>query len=218
MSRDAELIAHLERILAKFPAVAASWYASSSGMIFTFRDTVGYHALQIESVALVRQIYGADHPQAKEFRQTIRSETLSHFEAAEGQLRGMIESIRHGLLTDLRTQMLLDVQGDFLDAARKALEGGGKDVAAVLASIVLEDSVKRLASKSKLEKLLDREFSVVVTELFKVGVITKTTKGALLAHKDLRNSALHAQWHEISPEAVQALLHLLPVFLEQHGV
>ncbi len=216
MSQDTKLIEQIERVLAKFPSVAATWHSSS--MVHTFRDTVAYNSLRAECIALVNYVYGAGHSQAAEFRQTIHNETLHHLQAAEGILRGAVESIRHGLLDDLRTQILLDVQGDFLSAAREALQNDAKDVAAVLSCVVLEDSVKRLAVKVGQEDLCNEEFSVVVVGLFKVGAITKSTKGAMLAYKDLRNSALHAQWHEVSSESVQGLLHFLPVFIEQHGV
>jgi hypothetical protein len=216
MSQDAKLIEQITRVLAKFPAVASTWHSST--MVHGFRDTVAYHALRAESTALINYVYGSEHAQAGEFRRTIRNETLHHLQAAEGMLRGAIESIKHGLLEDLRTQVLLDVQGDFLAAADAALQSGAKDVAAALSCVVLEDSVKRLAAKNSLDDLTDKEFSVAVAGLFKANAITKATKGALLAHKDLRNSALHAQWHEVSPESVQALLYFLPVFIERHGV
>lgn len=216
MSQNSKLIEQIERVLAKFPAVSATWHSSS--MIHGFRDAVAYHALRAECIALISHVYGAEHAQARVFQRNISNETLHHLQAAEGMLRGTIESIKHGLLEDIRTQVLLDIQGDFIAAADSALSSGAKDVAAALSCVVLEDSVKRLALKSGLDDLADKEFSVVVAGLFKAGAITKGTKGALLAYKDLRNSALHAQWHEVSEEAVRALLYFLPVFVEQHGV
>lgn len=216
MPQDAKLIAEIERVLAKYATVQGTWHASN--MAHGFTDTASYYALVTESVALVDSVYGANHPQAAMFRATIANETLYHLKAAEGILRGTVEAVQHGLLNDIRTQMLLDVQNDFLDAAKAALERDAKDVAAALSCVVLEDSVKRLATKSGHEELCDKEFTVAVAKLFNAGVITKSTKGSLLAHTDLRNSALHAQWHEVSSEAVQALLYLLPVFIEQHGV
>jgi hypothetical protein len=217
MSRDDDLISHIQRVLDKFPAVSKSWFSGSIG-IGGFRDTVGYHALRAESIAVMNHVYGAEHLQAREFRLTISSETLQHLMSAEGLLRGSIESIRYGLLSDIRSEILLDVQSDFISAAQAALEGGAKDVAAALAAVVLEDSVKRLAQKHSLGELVDEEFSVVVTGLYKSSVVTKATKGALMGYKDLRNAALHAQWHEVSADAVRGLPSFLPGFIAQHGV
>jgi hypothetical protein len=181
-------------------------------------DTVAYYALRTECIALANHVYGADHPQARQIVSTLSGTTLHHLMAVEGQLLGAIEALKHGLLKELRTQVLLDIKSDFIEAARSALDSGAKDVAAVLACAVLEDSVKRLATKAGRDDLLDREFSIVVVELFKADAITKATKGVLLSHTDLRNAALHAQWHEVSTEAVQALMYFLPVFMQEHGV
>jgi hypothetical protein len=216
MSSENELIGHVERVLAKFPGVKATWH--SSNMVSGFRDNIGFHALRSEVIAVANHVYGPGHPQAQQIVAKVSGSTLYHLEGAEGLLRGAIEALKHGLLTELRTQVLLDIKTDFLEAAQNALKSDAKDVAAVLACAVLEDSVKRLASKHHRDDLRDREFSVVVVELFKADAITKATKGVLLSHVDLRNSALHAQWHEVSKEAVQALLYLLPVFMQEHGV
>ncbi len=163
-------------------------------------------------------IYGHEHQTAQIIKSNIGGSTMSHLDSAKGMLIGTASAIRNGLLEDLKTQILLDIQGDFIETARSALANGAKDVAAALLCVVLEDSVKRLASNNGHDELLGKEFSVVVLGLFKASLITKATKGVLLSHTDLRNSALHADWKEVSPEAVQGLLGFLPMFIEHHGI
>jgi hypothetical protein len=217
MSQDELMLRKIEDVLSRFPNVAESWTENSRGYGH-FDDEVGVNALGIEVSALADYIYGADHATAERIKGAITSYTISHLRSAEGMLRGTASAIRNGLLGDLRTQILLDVQADFVEAARQAIANGAKDVAAALLCIVLEDSVKRLAIKNGLNDLVDKEYSVVVVELFKAGAVSKATKGVLLAQKDLRSSALHAQWHEVSVETVNGLLYFLPGFVEQHGV
>ncbi len=216
MLSNAGLIEKIESVLPKFAEVADSYrtHRGFSG----FEDEIGFAALSIEVAALADHIYGVTHPTARRIKQSIAGSTLSHLRAAEGMLRGTIAALRNGLLVELRTEVLLDVQGDFIEAARDALASGSKDVAAALLCVVLEDSVKRLAIKYDRADLANAEYGQVVVELFKSGAISKATKGVLLAQKDLRNSALHAQWHEVSPEATAGLLYFLPGFIEQHGV
>jgi len=217
MSQEDLLAQKIESVLAKFPAVASSYVRDKHGYSH-FRDEVGFNALGIEVCALADHIYGTEHPTAERIRSAVTGRTLSHLQSAEGMLRGTSAALKNGLLVELRTEVLLDVQADFIEAARQALSSGSKDVAAALLCVVLEDSVKRLATKIGRDDLKDREYSVVVVELFKERAISKATKGVLLAQKDLRDSALHAQWHEVSVESVTALLYFLPGFIEQHGV
>ncbi len=217
MLTESALIEKIEAVLTKFPAVLASWVKGQriSGW---FGDPVARGALIIEVTNLANLIYGQGSPNAERIIGNVTGGTKSHLGSAEGMLRGTISSIQQGLLTDLKTQVLLDVQEDFVEASRQALENGNKDVAAALLCVVLEDSTKRLAQKHGHHDLLDKEFSVVVAGLLARDAISKSTKGSLLSFKDLRNAALHAQWHEVSTESVRSLLAFLPVFLESHGV
>lgn len=217
MERRERLVAMIEEILPKFDKVAQSWTKGPVGN-WRFQDKVSHSALQIEVCALVDYIYGDDHPTSGMIKSDINSSSLGNLRSAQGGLVGTAAAIRNGLLDDLQTQMLLDVQGDFIETARHSLANDAKDVAAVLLCVVLEDSVKRLASKNSLDRLLGKEFTIVVTELFKANVITKATKGVLLSHTDLRNAALHAQWDQVSVESVQSLLGFLPGFIEHHGI
>lgn len=215
MRTDNQLIEQIERVLLKFPPVVNSWQV---GTLSSFRDTVGYSSLKTECLALAGYVYGQDHPQTQALKGIFRQATLHHLKLAEGLLRGTIEAINHGLLIELRSQVLLDIKNDFIEAARSALANDSVEVAAVLASAVLEDSLKRLAGNESLDHLLDKEFSVVVTGLLKEDKISKGTKGILLGYKDLRNAALHAQWKEVTKESVSSLIMYLPQFMEQHRV
>lgn len=217
MVSDAEIVRRAEAILAKFPAVRASW-TKGERISGYFTDRIALGALSIEVTNLANFIYGEGSPNANRITEEIRGHTKAHLDAAEGMLRGTISSIQSGLIADLRTQVLLDVQDDFIEAARLALEGGNKDVAAALLAVVLEDSTKRLALKSGEADLVNKEFSLVVTALLSKGIINKSTKSSLLSFKDLRNAALHAQWGHVSTESVQGLLYFLPPFLESHGI
>jgi|SRR6185312_12885133 len=217
MLTESALIEKIEAVLAKFPPVLASWVQGSriSGQ---FEDRVARGALIIEVTNLANLIYGQDSPNAKRIIDNVTSATKRHLEFTEGMLRGTISSIQQGLLTDLKAQVLLDVQEDFVEASRQALANGNKDVAAALLCVVLEDATKRLAQQHGHRDLLDKEYSVVVTNLLARDVISKSTKGSLLSFKDLRNAALHAQWAEVSAESARSLLFFLPAFLESHGV
>ena len=88
----------------------------------------------------------------------------------------------------------------------------------MLACIVLEDSLKRLAQKNDLKDALDKEMNVTAGLLFNAGVIEKSTNQSIQNFKNLRNAALHAQWDQVSGESVALLLAFLPVFIEKHGI
>jgi len=212
---DQQVLDQIDRIIDVVVSVKRTWVETRFPH---FSDNVALASLQAECSALADLIYGPDHPQAGRIKEAATGTHVKDVESVEGMLRGASEAIKHGLLGQLRAQILLDVQSDFVEAARAAVGHGAKDVAAALLCVVLEDACKRLGVKAGIPKIESMEFSQVVVALLSQGAITKSTKGALLAFRDLRNAALHAQWNEVSIEATQGLLYFLPGFLEQHGI
>lgn len=217
MSLEEDLLKKIEGVLAKFPPIYESSYKNERGYS-RFNDRVGFSALAVEVSALADHVYGVGHDMARSIKGTVSVESLGNLQRVEGMLRGTIESIKAGLLVDLRTSVLLDVQTDFIQAARGALDNGAKDTAAALLCVVLEDSIKRLAIQSDLPHLANKDYGTVTIGLFKAGKISKATKGNLESHSDLRNAALHAQWHQVTTDAVRALLQYLPFFIEEYSV
>ena len=59
---------------------------------------------------------------------------------------------------------------------------------------------------------------MVINSLLAQKAIEKSTHATLMSFRPLRNAAFHAQWHEVSLEAVMMLLMFLPIFIEKHGV
>lgn len=215
-TRTQKLTVQIDLLLSKFPTVKQSWYSSSMGG--HFKDTIGYETLITECYQLLAHIHSGGHPSIQRTIYAINNASLHSLEQIEGILQGTKANLEAGFLDDLTSKILLDLKGDFLSSAQQLVDEGQKDPAAVLASVVLEDSLKRLAQKHGFEGLENKEMSVVAGSLLAKGVIEKTTNQSIQSFKALRNAALHAQWSEVSVEAVKLLLVFLPAFMEKHGL
>lgn len=183
-----------------------------------FKDTVGLESWYTEAITTVQSIYGSKSVHYQRIINSFNERHMQALEQAEGLIVGTKANIEGGFLDDLRTLVLLDIKGDFLDSARKLLDEGQKDPAAVLATIVLEDSLKRLAGRSGMGDAQGKEMGLVAALLLRESVIEKSTNQSIQSFKNLRNAALHAQWHEVSGESVSLLLAFLPMFIEKHGI
>ena len=214
--RSETYIEKLDELLSRLPTIKKSWWSSTMGG--GFKDTVGLESWYAEAIMTLRSIYGSGSVHYQRIILSYNERHMHALEKAEGLIVGTKANIEGGLLDDLRTRVLLDIKGDFLDNARALLEEGQKDPAAVLATIVLEDSLKRLAARAGISAAQDKEMSVVAALLLKEGIIEKSTNQAIQSFKNLRNAALHAQWHEVSAESVSLLLAFLPMFIEKHGI
>jgi hypothetical protein len=214
--RTAILVTKVDELLCRLGDVKRTWWSSTMGG--GFKDTIGLEAMYTEAISLLAAIYGRGDPHYQRIIHFYNEHHLRALEQTEGLLLGTKANLESGLLDDLRSRILVDIKSDFLETSRLLLEEGQKDPAAVLACIVLEDSLKRLAQKADLKDALDKEMNVTAGLLFNAGVIEKSTNQSIQNFKNLRNAALHAQWNQVSSESVTLLLAFLPVFIEKHGI
>jgi len=93
----------------------------------------------------------------------------------------------------------------FLDHAEEFQEAGQKDEAAVLASVVLEDTLKKIASANGIatDKLT---IDPMVDELTKRGVFNSVKAKRIKAMGGVRNKALHASWGDFDLLDVKSLI------------
>ena len=206
----------LDELLKRIHPLKATWWSSNMGG--GFKDTVAFEAIYTEAISLLASIYGTGHPHYQRIIHFYNEGHLNALEKTQGVLQGTKGNLESGLLDDLKSKVLIDIKSDFLDTATGLLQEGQKDPAAVLACIVLEDSLKRLAQKSKLKEALDKEMNITAGLLLGAGVIEKSTNQSIQNFKNLRNAALHAQWAQVSAESVGLLLAFLPMFIEKHGL
>lgn len=214
--RAKAFIEKLDELLTRIGPLKETWWSSSMGG--GFRDTAGFEAIYTEALSLLASLYGKGHIHYERILHFYSEGHLQALEQTEGVLLGTKGNLESGFLDDLRSKVLLDIKSDFLETARGLLEEGQKDPAAVLACIVLEDSLKRLAQKSNLKEAQDKEMNVTAGILFSAGIIEKSTNQSIQNFKNLRNAALHAQWDQVSAESVGLLLAFLPIFIEKHGL
>jgi hypothetical protein len=111
----------------------------------------------------------------------------------QGLLQAIKDEAGHGLLTKLEYIAVATAFDDFLDHAEAFHKANKAREAGVLAAIVLEDTIKRIAAKNNvasagvsLEQLID--------ELVKANVFTPVKAKRIKGYAGVRNPALHAEW------------------------
>jgi hypothetical protein len=214
--RTSILVGKIDELLQRIGGVKRTWWSSNMGG--GFEDTIGLEAIFTEAISVLASIYGRADPHYQRIIHFYNERHLHALEQTEGLLLGTKTNLESGLLDDLRTKILVDIKTDFLETSGRLLNEGQKDPAAVLACIVLEDSLKRLAAREGVNEALDKEMNVTAGLLLKAGVIEKSTNQSVQNFRNLRNAALHAQWNEVSAESVSLLLAFLPMFIEKHGI
>jgi uncharacterized protein YutE (UPF0331/DUF86 family) len=134
---------------------------------------------------------------------------------ATGILRRLSEDIDNGLITSITIAASAEVLDDLLDQAKEYHKRGNKEGAAILATVIFEDSVRRLARASEISDA-GTKADQIISELDKRDVITGVMAKRCRVAAGVRNHALHAQWDELSLEDVGDVIRLTHQLLTEH--
>ncbi|MGD0074754.1 MAG: hypothetical protein ABSD31_10495 [Candidatus Binataceae bacterium] len=104
---------------------------------------------------------------------------------------------------------------DFLRLAAEHNENGKKEVAAVLASAVLEDTVKRLCRKHNVE-FEDKSLDTLISALKTMQILGKVKAERLRSHAKLRNQAFHAEWDAFDQRDLRQMIEDVQELVETH--
>lgn len=136
------------------------------------------------------------------------AELLGTFKAAHAEWE-------HGLLREIEYVVAAATFDGFLDHAAEFHKANKKIEASILVSAVLEDTIKRIASKNavspagSLDPLIDR--------LTAADVFTLVKAKRVKAYAGLRNRAVHAEWDEFDikdvGDAIDGVRELLEHYL-----
>jgi len=122
-----------------------------------------------------------------------------------GLLKAAKEEWEHGLLGRVEYIVAAATFDDFLDHAASYHKGNRKIESAVLASAVLEDTMKRVASKNGIDPS-GKTLEPLIDELVKTGVLTLVKAKRIRGWAGVRNHALHAEWDEFDIRDVGELI------------
>ena len=135
------------------------------------------------------------------------------------KILGVLQSVQleaqAGLLTKLEDQVVATAFDDFLDHASQYHRSGKIKEAAVLASAVLEDTVKRIAKKSGIDPA-GLSLEPLIDELAKRDVVTPVKAKRLKSYAAIRNHALHAEWDQLDLKDVGAQISGIRELLDEH--
>jgi hypothetical protein len=125
-------------------------------------------------------------------------------EKLTGLLEALLYDVKAGHLSTWEQNISAQNFDEFLDYAEHFHKGGKKMESSVIASAVLEDTLKRIAKKSELSS--DGALEEVVNRLTEANVITAVKKKRIQSFAGVRNKALHAEWEEFDIRDVGDLI------------
>lgn len=169
---------------------------------------------------LVQGVFGKDSPHYERLYFEITQINnnfvpYDRLKACFGIFLGAKSDIDRGHVFNLQASFSGEIFGDFVSAAKTALDEGQHAVAAVLACAALEDALKRYAISKGLPaegKTMDE----VVNLLKSQGLIGGAQKSLLSTMPKIRNYAMHAEWTKLTPQDAGSVIGFVEQFLLTH--
>ena len=122
-----------------------------------------------------------------------------------GNLTSLIEEIELGLLKKVEYIYTASAFDDFLDHAEQFHKAGKKIESGVLASIVFEDTIRKISSKHNASDKGDK-IELIIDNLTKANAWSSIKAKRIKVYAAVRNKALHAEWTEIELRDVGELI------------
>jgi Domain of unknown function (DUF4145) len=163
---------------------------------------------------LLSGVFGSDSIHFENFKKVYDSfgSSRSEFERAKGIFRAAKSDFMGGYAFSVEASLSAEIFGDFIALAKQALSEGHKDVAAVLASAALEDTLKKFAALNGLT-VDDQVMQSVVSALKAKGLVGGAQKSLLDTMPKIRDFAMHANWSKITSEDVSSVIGFTEQFL-----
>lgn len=186
--------------------------AQATNPYWIARDHSGdYQAWLTSTVNLLRTVSPPDGQFARECERLLADKSLANGIPVETVIRvnGLLRAAKvdweSGLLRTLEFVVAAQTLDSFLDHAKDFQEAGQKNEAAILASVVLEDTLKKIAVANGIAtgKLT---IDPIVDELTKKGVFNSVKAKRVKAMGGVRNKALHADWDDFDLRDVKSLI------------
>lgn len=180
-------------------------------------DQASFYAWASSALNLVQGVFGKDSPHYERLHVEIDGISNNyidekHLNACRGLFLGAKSDVDGGYLFNIQMSFSGEIFGDFVSAAKAALDEGNHTVAAVLACAALEDALKRYAASKGL--VVDNQtMDEVVNALKSQGLVSGPQKSLLAAMPKIRNHAMHADWAKLTPQDAGSVIGFVEQFL-----
>jgi hypothetical protein len=193
---------------------------SSGGSYIQDKDKIKLHSWLTKVTNILELVFGSNSPQYRNFQENLPGGGLGFVEHSYeifpiiGVLVGALDDLEKGYLLGQEFIVVGEVFDSILEQAEMLLKSGFKDPAAVLARVVLEDSLKRLARSMGSDE--SKKASQINDELKRLGTYSQPQWRLVQAWLDIGNAAAHGKFSEYDNTDVTNQINGVKQFLASH--
>lgn len=211
MTRD-RLLSRVDELLALGKEVLATRRSGSQGHR-EYVDAGKIRGFRSAVLSFIERTYSPTHTHYREFDKAVDGTYPSDAESGLAILQSIRGEIAGDWLFSIKGLITAEVFADFIDMANYLLGQGYKDPAAVIAGSVLEEHLRQLCQRNRIETDVRTEADVrpkkadrLNADLASADVYSKLDQKAVTMWLDLRNKAAHGQYAEYNSDQVRNMV------------
>jgi hypothetical protein len=206
----------VQELIEEGQAVAKLERPSSVGPYIQDEDKIPLQAWLIKVSNILETVFGPESPHVRHFGEFTKDgmrlvEHSYDILPIVGLLTGALDDLEQGYLAGQEFLIAGEVFDSVLEQAKHLNQNGYKDPAAVLARVVLEDSLKRIARSEGIDD--SQKASRLNDELKKAGRYPQPQWRLVQAWLDVGNAAAHGKFDAYDEEDVERLIKDIERFL-----
>ena len=179
------------------------------------QDRVPLQAWLVKVNNILETVFGPQSPHMHHFQEFTKDmidvELSYKVHSIVGILTGALDDLEKGYLLGQEFLIAGEIFDSVLEQAKHLNRSGHKDPAAVLARVVLEDALKRIARGEGLDD--NQRASQLNDDLRRIGKYPQPQWRLVQAWLDIGNAAAHGNFNEYNEEDVEGLIEDIERFL-----
>lgn len=179
-------------------------------------DQIRLQAWLVKASNIIGTVFGSESPHVRHFNDLTKNGASFIAQSDEvvrivGLLDGALNDLENGFLIGQEFLIAAEIFDSVLVQAKHLNQSGHKDPAAVLARVVLEDSLRRLASQEGLDET--QSAGRLNDDLRGKGRYAQPQWRLIQAWLDIGNAAAHGKFSDYTDDDVQRLVEDIERFL-----
>ena len=184
----------------------------TSADTYRYDSTGKFAGFKSSALSLISNLYGKKHSYYKEFQTASNDSYEYNINESMSILNSIKDEIQNGWLYSFRSVVSAELFSDFLEMSNYLLQEGYKDAAAVMIGSVLEENLRELCRRNKIDisiekkgKIIHKSADSMNNDLYKENVYTSLEHKSILSWLDLRNKAAHGKYSEYDKNKVELM-------------
>ena len=197
----------------------------TDGLGYHMIDSAPFNGFRSAVLSFLKATFGESNTYYVEFDNHTQRSGYHELLSAIQILKSLRTEIENNWLSSFKGLISAEIFTDFFEMAEHLLENDYKDAAAVIIGSVLEEHLRQLASKNKIDITFEKDGELIPKKVDRINndlaasvVYNKLDQKNITAWLDLRNKAAHGKYTEYEIGQVRIMFSGVSDFISRNQI